>query len=140
VKIPREVRHLVRDLGFVDDRDLHDAHAAATVVCQPSLWESFSRLVMEAWMGGTAVLAYDACEVTAHHVRTCEGGLLYNDATSFEVALSLLLEQPELRDRMGSNGRAYVLSRYRWDDVIDHLVRCISTWALEDAKRLGAVG
>ena len=64
---------------------------------------------MEAWVGGTPVLAYDACEVTAHHVRTSEGGLLYDDPTSFEVALSLLLEQPELREQMGGNGRRYVL-------------------------------
>ena len=139
VKIPKEIRHLVVDLGFVSDQVKHDAHAAATVVCQPSLWESFSRLVMESWMGGTPVLAYDACEVTVHHVRSSEGGLLYSDATSFEVALSLLLDQPELRERMGANGRRYVLERYRWDDVIDHLASCISTWALDDAKRLGTV-
>lgn len=139
VRIPKEIRHLVVDLGFVSDQDKHDAYAAATVVCQPSLWESFSRLVMEAWMGSTPVLAYDACEVTAYHVRTSEGGLLYSDATSFEVALSLLLEQPELRDEMGENGRAYVLERYRWDDVIDHLASSISRWALDDSARLGAV-
>jgi glycosyltransferase involved in cell wall biosynthesis len=139
VKIPKEIRHLVLDLGFVSDQEKHDAYAAATVVCQPSLWESFSRLVMEAWMGSTPVLAYDACEVTVHHVRTSEGGLLYGDATSFEVALSLLLEQPELRERMGENGREYVLGRYRWDDVIDHLAGSISQWALDDARRLGAV-
>jgi len=84
------------------------------------------------------VLAYDECEVTAHHVRTSEGGLLYSDATSFEVALSLLLEQPELREQMGANGREYVLARYRWDDVIDHLASSISQWALDDSKRLGA--
>jgi glycosyltransferase involved in cell wall biosynthesis len=138
VKIPKEIRHLVLDLGFVSDQEKHDAHAAATVVCQPSLWESFSRLVMEAWIGGTPVLAYDACEVTAHHVRTSEGGLLYSDATSFEVALSLLLEQAELREQMGENGREYVLARYRWNEVIDHLAASISQWALEDQKRLGA--
>jgi glycosyltransferase involved in cell wall biosynthesis len=136
VKIPKEIRKLTVDLGFVSEQDKHDAYAAATVVCQPSLWESFSRLVLEAWVGGTPVLAYDRCEVTAHHVRTSEGGLLYDDATSFEVALSLLLEQPELRERMGANGREYVLSRYRWDDVIDRLVRDVSEWALEDVQRL----
>lgn len=134
VKIPEEVKHLVCDLGFVSDQDLHDAYAAASVVCQPSLWESFSRLVMEAWLGGTPVLAYGECAVTAHHVNTSEGGLLYDDATSFEVALGLLLERPELREQMGEQGRKYVLARYRWEDVIDNFVRCISDWALADAR------
>ncbi len=133
VKIPKQIRHLVTDLGFATEQDKHDAFAAATVVCQPSLWESFSRLIMEGWMGGTPVLAYGECAVTAFHVRASEGGLVYDDATAFEVALSLLLEQPELRRQMGRNGRRYVLERYRWDDVIDHLVDRISQWALADA-------
>jgi glycosyltransferase involved in cell wall biosynthesis len=135
VAIPREIRHLVLDLGFADEQDKHDAYAAATVVCQPSLWESFSRLILEAWVGRTPVLGYSGCAVTAHHVRASEGGLLYDDATTFEVALSLLLEQPELRERMGANGRQYVLDRYGWDDVIDRLVRCLTSWAQEDLAR-----
>jgi glycosyltransferase involved in cell wall biosynthesis len=134
VDIPRDVRHLVVDLGFVDEQDKHDAYAAATVVCQPSLWESFSRLIMESWVGRTPVLGYEGCAVTAHHVRTSAGGLLYADATTFEISLSLLLEQPDFREQMGANGRAYVLSRYQWDDVIDRLVGSISRWAAEDAQ------
>lgn len=133
VAIPDAIKHLVVDLGFASEQDKHDAYAAATVVCQPSLWESFSRLIMEAWVGYTPVLAFSGCEVTAHHVRTSEGGLLYDDATTFEVALSLLLEQPELRQKMASNGRDYVLSRFRWDDVIDRLVDCLTRWAKADA-------
>jgi glycosyltransferase involved in cell wall biosynthesis len=138
VEIPRSVRDLVIDLGFVDEQEKHDAYAAATVVCQPSLWESFSRLVMEAWVGRTPVLAYGGCAVTAHHVRTSQGGLLYDDLTTFEVALGLLLEQPALRDEMGDNGRTYVLERYQWDDVIDRFVGSVSRWAATDAQALRA--
>jgi glycosyltransferase involved in cell wall biosynthesis len=134
VDVPRSVKDLVIDLGFVDEQEKHDAYAAATVVCQPSLWESFSRLVMEAWVGRTPVLAYGGCAVTAHHVRTSQGGLLYDDLTTFEVALGLLLEQPALRDEMGDNGRAYVLARYQWDDVIDRFAGSVSRWAAEDAQ------
>jgi glycosyltransferase involved in cell wall biosynthesis len=134
VRIPREVRDRVVDLGFVSDEDKHDAFAAATVVCQPSLWESFSRLVMEGWMGGAPVLAFAGCAVTAYHVRMAEGGLLYRDSTEFDVGLSLLLEQPLLRKQMGEQGRRYVLERYRWDDVIDRLVACIGDWAQADLK------
>jgi glycosyltransferase involved in cell wall biosynthesis len=134
VEIPREISHLVVDLGFVDEQDKHDAYAAATVVCQPSLWESFSRLIMEAWVGRTPVIAFGGCAVTAHHVRVSEGGLLYNDETDFQVALGLLLDQPELREQMGANGREYVIARYKWDDVIDHFIRCISEWATAGAS------
>jgi glycosyltransferase involved in cell wall biosynthesis len=130
--IPRELRGRVRDLGFVSERDKHDAFAAATVVCQPSKWESFSRLLMEGWLGATPALAYGGCAVTAHHVETSEGGLVYNDLPSFEAALNILLEHPELRRTMGEAGRSYVQSRYRWDDVLDRLVDRISVWAEQD--------
>jgi glycosyltransferase involved in cell wall biosynthesis len=137
VVIPTEIAHLVVDLGFVDEQDKHDAYAAATVVCQPSLWESFSRLIMEGWVGGAPVLAYSGCAVTAHHVRVSEGGLLYEDVTTFEVALSLLLEQAELRAQMGSNGRKYVMENFQWDDVMDRFVRCVNEWARsEDGHRV----
>jgi glycosyltransferase involved in cell wall biosynthesis len=134
VRIPSELAHHVVDLGYVPDQDAQDAFAAATVVCQPSLWESFSRLIMEGWLASKPVLAFGECAVTAHHVRTSEGGLLYYDATQFEVALGLLLDQPKLREDMARNGREYVLRNYRWDDVIDRLVDCLGTWARSDDR------
>lgn len=133
VVIPRAVRDHVVDLGFVSEEDKRDAFAAATVVCQPSLLESFSRLLMEAWLARTPVLTYGRCAVTAHHVRSSEGGLLYEDATEFEVALSLLLERPRLREQMAESGRNYVVANYMWDDVIERFAECISQWALQDA-------
>jgi glycosyltransferase involved in cell wall biosynthesis len=134
VRVPREVRDRVIDLGFVSEQDKHDAYAAATVVCQPSLWESFSRLIMEGWLGRTPALAYGGCAVTAHHVRKAGGGLVYSDALDFEIALSLLLSEPELRREMGDSGRKYVLENYGWSAVIDHLVECVIRWAPCDGR------
>jgi glycosyltransferase involved in cell wall biosynthesis len=42
----------VRDLGYLEPREKADAYAAATVVCQPSVNESFSIVLMEAWLAG----------------------------------------------------------------------------------------
>ncbi len=132
VNVPAHLADRVIDLGFVTDEDRSDAFAAAAVVCQPSLWESFSRLIMEAWMGGTPVLAFSGCAVSTHHVRQAKGGLLYSDSTDFMVALGVLLEQPELRRELGASGRAYVLENYRWDDVIDRLVDRLTEWAKDE--------
>lgn len=136
VAIPPGAR--VHDLGFVDDQTMHDALAAATVVVQPSLWESFSRLLMEAWLASTPVLAYGACAVSAYHVKTSGGGLVFDDADSFEVALDLLLDSAPLREEMAENGRAYVLERYTWDTVLERFVDCVRTWAEQDAPRMPA--
>ena len=135
VVIPAVVRDRVHDLGYLDDQTMHDALAAATVVVQPSLWESFSRLVMEAWLASTPVLAYGACAVSAYHVKTSGGGLVFDDADTFEAALDLLLDSAHLRSQMAANGRAYVLDRYTWDTVLERFVACVRTWAEHDLSR-----
>ena len=55
--------HVV-DLGFVPLQDKYDAYAAATLLCQPSLNESFSLVIMESWLAGTPVLVNGRCPVT----------------------------------------------------------------------------
>jgi glycosyltransferase involved in cell wall biosynthesis len=132
VAIPSEVASRVIDLGFVSDQDKHDAFAAATVACQPSRWESFSRLLMHAWLAGTPTLSFGGCAVTAYHTTTSGGGLVFEDAVDFEVGLDLLLDRPDLRTQMAARGRTYVLDNFRWDHVIDELVGCISAWAVQD--------
>lgn len=133
VRIPPEAASHVIDLGFVSDEDKHDAFAAATVACQPSRWESFSRLLMHAWLAGTPTLSFGGCAVTAYHTRQSGGGLVFEDAIDFEVALDLLLDRPRLRAEMASRGGRYVLDNFRWDHVIDALVGCIDAWASQDA-------
>ena len=45
----------VAELGFFAEEPLRDAYAAATLMCQPSVNESFSIVIMEAWLQGTPV-------------------------------------------------------------------------------------
>src|SRR5262249_50809979 len=53
----------VRDLGYLDAAAKAAAYAAATIVCQPSVNESFSIVLMEAWLAGTPVLVHARCAV-----------------------------------------------------------------------------
>ena len=84
-------------LGFVDEVDKRDAFAAATVVCQPSLWESFSIVLMEAWLAGKPVLVHGDCEVTRDHVQRSNGGLYYTTFDEFAGALDWLVSHPTER-------------------------------------------
>ena len=111
----------VRDLGYLDAAAKAAAYAAATVVCQPSVNESFSIVLMEAWLAGTPVLVHARCEVTAHHVMSAGGGLTFEDFYEFAEALDLLLEDAERRRRLGSQGRAYVEAEYSWPAVTARL-------------------
>jgi glycosyltransferase involved in cell wall biosynthesis len=107
---------LVLDLGFQSDQDKHDAYAAADVFIQPSLYESFSIVLMEAWLQQTPALVNAGCAVTSDHARR-GGGLTFGTFGEFAAALDLLLARPDLRRTLGERGRAYVLETCDWEIV-----------------------
>jgi glycosyltransferase involved in cell wall biosynthesis len=111
----------VRDLGYLDAAAKRAAYAAATVVCQPSVNESFSIVLMESWLAGTPVLVNARCAVTTHHVFQAGGGLAFEDFYEFSEALDLLLDDAERRRRLGAQGRAYVEAMYSWPAVTARL-------------------
>ena len=51
----------IHDLGFVPLQDKHDAYAAASVLCQPSIHESFSLVIMEAWLASRCAFSTGCC-------------------------------------------------------------------------------
>jgi glycosyltransferase involved in cell wall biosynthesis len=113
--------HGIRDLGYLDPGEKAEAYAAATVVCQPSVNESFSIVLMEAWLAGTPVLVHGRCAVTVHHVARADGGLMFEDFYEFAGALDLLIGDAEQRGRLGAQGRAYVEAEYGWPAVTGRL-------------------
>jgi glycosyltransferase involved in cell wall biosynthesis len=115
----------VRDVGYLDAAAKAAAYAAATVVCQPSVNESFSIVLMESWLAGTPVLVHARCPVTTHHVFQAGGGLAFDDFYEFAEALDLLLEDRQRRDRLGSQGRAYVEAEYAWPAVTARLLETL---------------
>ncbi len=123
VEVPAGFEGRVVDLGYLKEEDKRDAYAAATVFCQPSTNESLSIVQLEAWLAGTPTLVHGGCAVTRSHVESSQGGLWFHDYHEFHAALDLLLEQPELRARMGQMGRDYVLRNYSWDRVIGRFRR-----------------
>jgi len=115
----------VIDLGFVDLQDKYDAYAAADLFVQPSLMESFSIVIMEAWLAGTPVLVHSGCAVTRGHVEASDGGLHFADYPHFAECLNLLLSRADLRNRMAAAGRGYVLANYSWPQVTDRYLKLI---------------
>jgi glycosyltransferase involved in cell wall biosynthesis len=108
----------IHDLGYLEPAEKAAAYAAATVLCQPSVNESFSIVLMEAWLAETPVLVHARCPVTTDHVLRAGGGLLFDDYYEFAEALTFLLEDESRRRRLGAQGRAYVETEYAWPAVI----------------------
>jgi glycosyltransferase involved in cell wall biosynthesis len=119
-------------LGFVDEATKRDALAAVAFLCQPSLYESFSIVLMEAWAQRKPVLVHEGCAVTLDHVRRAQGGLYFADYSDFEGAVDYLLGQPAQAARMGANGYEYVRRNYNWRILTDRLELALESW-LEQA-------
>lgn len=104
-------------LGFLSEADKFAAMKAATLFVLPSLYESFSIVIMEAWMMETPVLVNAHSIVTRQHCHISNGGLYYKTYVEFAQTLTHLLNNAELREKMGANGRYYVQSRYTWPRI-----------------------
>lgn len=123
--LPPALAEITRDLGYVDAAEKHGAYAAADIYVHPSVHESFSIVLMEAWLQGTPALVHADCAVTAEAAEAGGGGLAFCTFGEFAAALDLLLADPELRREMGARGRAYVLETCRWEEVARRTIAAV---------------
>ena len=118
---PAEIAGRVRNLGWLPDAEVGDAYAGAAAYIQPSLYESFSRTIMEAWLAGTPVIANGASAVVRWHCERSGAGLLYRDGYELAQYLALVADHPDRLAGLGRLGREYVLANYTWDAALDRM-------------------
>jgi glycosyltransferase involved in cell wall biosynthesis len=111
--------------GPLDEADKLAAMAGAVGLVQPSPFESFSIVLMEAWARRRPALVNGHSEVLLGHARRSGGAVPYFDFPSFEAALDRLLDDGDLRAQMGAAGRAYVEASATWDTVLDRYERLV---------------
>lgn len=119
VKISPSAQSHILDLGFVSPQDKYDAYAAASVFCMPSVNESFSIVIMESWLAGTPVLVNGQCAVTREHCHRNNGGLYFSGYEEFAATVDYMMENPDIAEKMGQNGRQYVLDNYQWPTIVE---------------------
>ncbi|MDD4736006.1 MAG: glycosyltransferase family 4 protein [Kiritimatiellae bacterium] len=108
----------ITDLGYLAEQDKRDAYSAATLFCQPSLNESFSIVLMEAWDCQTPALVHGHCPVTREHAIASGGGLYYTTYPEFEGCVEWFLNHPETAAALGKAGQRYVRSNYTWPRMV----------------------
>ena len=118
VKLPDDIKSEVIDLGYVDKQDKYDACAAALTLCQPSVHESFSIVIMESWLCERPALVHEDCAVTKNFAIKSHGGLYFKDYYDFEGCINYFIENPDTAIKMGKNGREFVLSNFKWDIIV----------------------
>lgn len=107
----------VIDLGFIPVQDKYDAYSAATIFCNPSSVESFSIVIMESWLAGTHVIVNGYCGVTRDFVVNFSAGLYYKNIDEFIECINYLLENKEIAENMGINGKNQVIKNFSWDVI-----------------------
>jgi glycosyltransferase involved in cell wall biosynthesis len=111
----------IRRLGFVDETTRSWLLRQASVLVVPSLYESLSIVLLEAWNCGVPALANGRCAVLAGQIARANGGLCYRSYDEFAAALTYLASHPEQARQLGRQGLAYVDREYRWPRVMGSL-------------------
>jgi glycosyltransferase involved in cell wall biosynthesis len=126
-EVRAELDASVRLLGTRAPQEMPAEFAAADVFCLPSWWEAMPLSVLEGMASGLPVVATDVGDVRTA-VEDGHNGLLVRPRAPEELtaALAALLKDPELRRRMGANGRR--AAEEHWSDH--------ETWGqIQDAYR-----
>jgi glycosyltransferase involved in cell wall biosynthesis len=107
------------DLGLVSDATKGALLTYCRALAQPSLHESFSRTMMEAWSLGRPVLVQGDCLATAGAVKDSGGGWLAVTESEWAQLFNRIddVSDEELA-RLGALGCAYADEHADWDTVI----------------------
>ena len=111
-------------VGPLSHEDMLAAYAAVDLVALPSVGpEAFSRVPLEAAMAGRPTVGARAGGIPEEIVDG-ETGLLVNrnDSEALALAILRLLEDRELRGRLGSNARRFVTKQFAPDAIATSLV------------------
>ena len=109
----------ILDIGYLTEDEKHRLLSHAIALVQPSRNESFSIVLMEAWLAGVPVVVDALCPVTREHTIDSNGGLYYSSSEEFGLVISRLASDAALRQELGASGREYVKSMYDWQRVLE---------------------
>lgn len=111
--------------GFVDERTKYDALAGATLLTQPSYFESFSIALCEGWVYRLPAVVQDRCAVLGGQARRSRAALPYTSYSQFAAEVERLLGDEPLRQQMGELGRRYVVENYSWNSILARYERLL---------------
>jgi glycosyltransferase involved in cell wall biosynthesis/predicted metal-dependent phosphoesterase TrpH len=112
----------VRFLGELQGRELAEVYASADVFCFPSTTDTFGQVLLEAGASGLPVVAARAGG-GPELISDGSNGLLVapDDPAALAAALFRLARDPDLRVRLGEEGRRSALER-SWPDSFAELL------------------
>ncbi len=120
------IRDRVLFLGYVEERQALESILASDVVVNPSYTEGLPTTVLEAALLGRAILATDVGG-TGEIVVDGHSGVLVaaRDIVGLSSALTRLLDDPELRRRLGETARREAGQRFDWTHSVQRFLEVV---------------
>lgn len=117
---------IVTTVSGVSDEELARLYGEAEVAVVPSLYEGFSLPAIEAMSCGVAVVATTGGALPEVVGISGETGLLVtpDDPDALAAAIRQLLDDPELRAKLGAAGRERVVNRFTWQVTAKGTAAC----------------
>ena len=112
-------------VGPLRSNELQTAYAASDVFCLMSESESFGMVVPEAWHHGKPVVVNKHCLPTASLVEHGETGMVSLCGPELTNTLKELLEDEELRERLGKKGKSVAESNYSKGKAAERLLKAL---------------
>jgi glycosyltransferase involved in cell wall biosynthesis len=109
--------HAYLDLGKTSESEKADALTACTLFCMPSTTEAFGLVYTEAWSYAKPVIGGLSPAVRELITDDRDGYCVEQNPHAIASAVCKLLQDDELRERLGSAGRRLQSSRYIWPAV-----------------------
>jgi glycosyltransferase involved in cell wall biosynthesis len=103
----------VHVVGMVDEPVKWGLLRGADALVSPSANESFSLVLLEAWMAGIPAVVNGRSAVTREHCERSGAGLWFDGYAQFETVVDRLGD-PDLRHQLAARGAAYVERFYQW--------------------------
>ena len=118
----------ILDLGAVNEAAKAALLTYARALAQPSIHESFSRAIYEAWYARRPVLVHGECRATARAVEDAGGGWIGTSLEDWVRMLAAVDESSdEAVDALGERGWAAALDNGGWDVVARRTLDAIGT-------------
>lgn len=109
----------IHDLGLVSDQCKTALLSSARALVQPSVNESFSRTMMEAWSVNRPVAVHAECPPTATAVKQSGGGwMAATEAEWAKLFARIAGASDEELKRRGALGRRYADEHANWEKII----------------------
>ncbi|MEM2841684.1 MAG: glycosyltransferase family 4 protein [Thermoproteota archaeon] len=106
--------------GYLDDDTLRSIYKCASVAVFPSLYEPFGIVALEAMASGVPVIVSNTgglSEIVEHNVTGLK--VEANNSEALSYAISYLLDNPDVAERLGHEALKKVKMMYNWRSVAE---------------------